>query len=65
MCEDMNNKHSVLHQTGLIPQPETHVIGLVYAVAIFFFCFKAFFFCQINKFIFLKCDISVNRRVAV
>lgn len=64
MCEDMNNKHSVLHQTGLIPQPETPVIGLVYAVAIFFSVLKHFF-CQINKFIFLKCDISVNKRVAV
>lgn len=33
MCEVMNNKHSVLHQTGLTPQPETHLIRLMFAVA--------------------------------
>lgn len=33
MCEVMNNKHSVLHHTGLIPQPETSVIRLVFDVA--------------------------------
>ncbi len=39
MCEVMNNNHPVLHlsdPTGLIPQPETSVIRLVFDVFFFF-----------------------------
>ncbi len=57
MCEVMNNNHPVLHlsdPTGLIPQPETSVIRLVFDV-FFFFCIlivRLIFF-------FLKCDFML------